>query len=188
MFSGTTCSSWVAHYLEYSNDITTMLNSVVNLRNKLIYYAQCHGTGTLTSVLEALPSQHHLPRWILSTAISSDASAYIFTTLRFITDPIEQQFTELRSDFPRLIEHLSIDTHFRLKIVDSLDTTWSTPFSVNFSLWESIREEIPQKLAESKTEAAHKLFLGISVGQIARNEGRVFTRTGHASLIISWHA
>jgi hypothetical protein len=72
--------------------------------------------------------------------------------------------------------------------VDSLDTTWSTPFSVNFSLWESIREEIPQKLAESKTEAAHKLFLGISVGQIARNEGRVFTRTGHASLIISWHA
>jgi hypothetical protein len=174
MFSRTTIQDWVAWRFGYPNNSTNFLDTVIQVRNGLIHYAQSHGTVKLTSLLKALPSQQPLPRWILSTAISFDASSHPSIPVRFIIDPIDQLFTEQQSNLPLLIQHLLIiETLFTLKIVNSTDVTWSTPFSVDFLLWKSINRETPQMLAESNTKSMEKLFLGISPRQIFQNDRRV---------------
>jgi hypothetical protein len=174
MISQTTIPGWVAWCLGYPNNITIFLDATVKVRNELIHYAQNHGTAKLAYLLNALPSQQPVLYWILSTAISCDTSSHPATSLQFIIDPVEKILAEQRFDFLTLIEHLLIiETRFKLKIVNLTDVTWSAPFPIDFSLWQSIKTLPPRILAESNTKAVELLFHGISLAHIARNDKRV---------------
>jgi hypothetical protein len=166
MFSMTIFRDWVALCFGYRNDF---LDKIVKVRDRLIGYAQGYGTAKLASVLEALPSQQPLARWILSTAISHDISSDPITSLRFIIDPIERLLTEHRHNFPLLIQHLLIiEARFHLKVVTSDKINWSAPFSMDFSLWRSMRNLPPQTLAISITKNVEKIFSGILHGPTDR--------------------
>ncbi|KAH8787550.1 hypothetical protein F5882DRAFT_402916, partial [Hyaloscypha sp. PMI_1271] len=174
MISQTTIPGWVACCFGYPNGNTNFLDVTIKVRNELIHYAQSHGTAQLASLLNALPSQQPVLFWILSTAISCDTSSHPTISLQFIIDPIKNILAEQRFDFPVLIEYLLIiETRFRLKIVNSADITWSAPFPIDFSLWQSIKNLPPRILAESNMKTVGLLFHGISFAHIAQNDGRV---------------
>jgi hypothetical protein len=174
MISGTTIPGWVARYFGYPNNNTNFLDATIKFRNELIHYAQSHGTAKLASLRNALPSQQPVLSWILSTAISCDTSSHPATSLQFIIDPIEQILTKQRCDFPALIAHLLIiETRFKLKIVNSTDVTWSAPFPIDFSLWQSIKFLPPRILADLNTKTVELLFHGLYLAYIAQNDRRV---------------
>ena len=171
MISWTTIPGWVALCLGYPNNNTNFLDATIKVRNELIHYAQSHGTAKLASLLNALPSQQPVLPWILSTAMSYDTSSHPAKSLQFIIDPVEQILAEQQFDFPVLIEHLLIiETRFQL---NSDEVTWSAPFPIDFSLWQSIKNRPPSILAESNTKAVELLFHGISFTHIAQNDRRV---------------
>jgi hypothetical protein len=173
-FSKTTIPEWVAWRLGYPNDITDFLDTIIIVRDRLICYAQSHGTARLESLLQALPSQQPLPQWILSSAISYDNLTLPTTRLRFIIDPIERVLIGQQSDFRLLIQHLLIlETRFQLKIVNSSDVTWSAPFPIDFWLWRSINTLSPRMLAKSITKVVKGLFRRVSPANITRNDRHV---------------
>jgi hypothetical protein len=148
-FSRTTIPDWVALYLEYPNNSTYFLNAMIKVGDRLICYAESHGTAKLISLLEALPSQRPLPHWILSSAMSRDNSVPT-TYLQFIIDPIKQ-LIEQRSGFKLLIQRLlNLETRFQLKIVNLTDVDWSAPFPTDSSLLWSMNNLSPPKLAKSR--------------------------------------
>jgi hypothetical protein len=173
-FSRTTISGWLAWRLGYANEITDFLDTMITARDRLICYAQSHGTAKLESLLQALPSQQPLLQWMLSSAISCDNSSLPTTRLRFLIDPIERELTIQQSDFRLLIQHLLIlETRFQLKIVNSSDVTWSAPFPIDFSLWSSINMLSACVLAKSITKAVKGLFRRVSPANITGNDRHV---------------
>ncbi|KAE8440723.1 hypothetical protein EG329_006774 [Mollisiaceae sp. DMI_Dod_QoI] len=135
---------------------------------------------------KALPSQQPLLRWIVSTAISCNTSSNAFEVLQFFIEPIAQQFEEpnilsvniaerskeLYSSISSVGQKLSIlNARFRLKIVHETDPKWPTPFSADFSLWESIRRNNLQILAESNTESVSRLFRELSLADVLSDGG-----------------
>lgn len=110
--------------------------------------------------------KHPLSRWVVSTALSFhplSPSPQPSQALRFILDPIvqqfeEQQFREQPSDVLQTARRLLIlEARFKLRIADTdgcnLD---GTALSTDFTLWESM--DSPNDLAILYTESASRLF------------------------------
>jgi hypothetical protein len=110
-----------------------------------------------------LPSQQPLTHWIVSTAIFFDTSSDPSEALHFFLDPIYQLLNEPSSDILPVVRKLSIlDTRFKLKVVHKADVNWPTPFSTEFSFWESIKKNSPEVLAKSNTNFVSDLYSRVS--------------------------
>jgi hypothetical protein len=92
--------------------------------------------------------------------------------LRFFLEPITQQFEGQRPNIVSVCQRLSIlDARFRSKIVHATDPKWPIPFSIDFSVWESIQSHNPQELAELDTAFVRRLFLRISTADLLSDDG-----------------
>jgi hypothetical protein len=112
---------------------------------------------------EALPSQHPLACWIVSTAISSDTSSNPSDALRFFLEPIKQQLEEQSSGIIPVVQKFSIlDTRFKLKVINETDVNWPSPLSTDFSFWEGVQRKSPEDLAKSNTKFVSSLYFAIS--------------------------
>jgi hypothetical protein len=111
-----------------------------------------------------------------------DDKSELFEALQFVLDPIKKQFQEQPEEEQSAKERhqrisavgqkLSIlDTRFRSKVSSNPDPKWPTPFSVEFSLWESIHRDAPDTLAKSITQSTRSSFAAISI-EDALPEGR----------------
>lgn len=165
MFFKTRVREWVALCSGYKNDF---LDKMAEVRDRIVDWAG-YDTAKLESVLQALPSQQPLARWILLTAVSKDPLPDATTSLLFITDTIKQLLAEHRHNLPVLLQYLLImESRFNIRAVLSADLDWFAPFSMDFSLWQCTCNSTPQQLANSITTFVQKLFSGVSYRRIDR--------------------